>query len=69
MRASRRDFILDGGTAAGSLVREAESIIWSSEIQVYGGCLWSRKTKKAVISCEKPREGAHIRRSADSRMG
>ena len=69
MRASRRESILDGGTAAGSPVREAESIIWSSEIQVYGGCLWSRKTKKAVISCEKPREGAHIRRSADSRMG
>ena len=69
MRASRRDFILDGGAAAGSPVREAESIIWSSEIEVYGGCLWSRKTKKAVISCDKPREGAHIRRSADSRMG
>jgi len=26
-------------------------------------------TKKAVVSCEKPRGGAHIPRSADSRMG
>ena len=69
MRASSRESILDGGAAAESPVREAESIIWSSEIEVYGGCLWSRKTKKAVISCDKPREGAHIRRSADSRMG
>jgi len=28
-----------------------------------------REAKKDVISCEKPREGAHDRRSVDVRMG
>ena len=60
MRASSRESILDGGAAAESPVREAESIIWSSEIEVYGGCLWSCKAKKVVISCEKLRGEAHI---------
>ena len=30
---------------------------------------WSYCTMKAVVSCEKPRGGAHIPRSAGSRMG
>ncbi len=29
----------------------------------------SREAKKAVVSCEKPGVGAHIRQSSDSRMG
>ena len=37
-----------------------EKIIWSSEIYVHGGCLWSCKARKVVISCEKPRGGANI---------
>ena len=30
---------------------------------------WSRTAMKAVTSCDKPRGGAHILRSADGRMG
>ena len=37
-------------------------------IQVYGGCLWSRKTKKDAVSCEKPGSGANIHLPPDIRM-
>ena len=30
---------------------------------------WRIEAKKAVVSCEKRRGGAHIQRSVDSRMG
>ena len=30
---------------------------------------WRIEAKKAVVSCEKRRGGAHILRSVDSRMG
>jgi len=30
---------------------------------------WSHLAKKAVVSCEKHRGGAHILRSGDCRMG
>ena len=46
------------GSVSGMGMEVCKRIVWSSEKRAKGGCLGTRKAKKVVVSCEKPRGAA-----------